>query len=68
LSEIRLVGTAHVSAQSVEDVRKAIEEFHPDIVTVELDLARFEALRKVAKDPSVDDVLEVRNFNLLLIR
>jgi pheromone shutdown-related protein TraB len=68
LSEVRLVGTAHVSAQSVEDVRKAIDEWHPDIVAVELDLARFEALRKVAKDPSVEDVLEVGNFNQLLIQ
>ena len=44
MSEIRLVGTAHVSAQSVEDVKRAIEEFQPDIVAVELDLARFHAL------------------------
>jgi pheromone shutdown-related protein TraB len=68
LSEIRLVGTAHVSAQSVEDVRKAIDEWHPDMIAVELDLARFEALRKVGKDPTVDDVLEVKNFNQLLIQ
>jgi pheromone shutdown protein TraB len=66
LSEIRLVGTAHVSAQSVEDVKKAIDEWHPDMIAVELDLARFEALRKVGKDPIVDDVLEVKNFNQLL--
>jgi pheromone shutdown-related protein TraB len=68
LSEIRLVGTAHVSAQSIEDVRKAIEEFHPDMVAVELDLARFQALRKEAKDPTVAEVLEVKNFNQLLIQ
>jgi pheromone shutdown-related protein TraB len=68
LSEVRLVGTAHVSAQSVEDVRKAIDEWHPDMIAVELDLARFEALRKVGKDPSVDDVLEVKNFSQLLIQ
>jgi pheromone shutdown-related protein TraB len=68
LSEIRLVGTAHVSAQSVEDVRKAIDEWHPDMVAVELDLARFQALRKEARDPTVDDVLELKNFNQLLIQ
>jgi pheromone shutdown-related protein TraB len=68
VSEIRLVGTAHVSAQSIEDVRKAIEEFHPDIVAVELDLARFQAMRKEARDPTVAEVLEVRNFNQLLIQ
>lgn len=68
MSEIRLVGTAHVSAKSVEDVKKAIEEFHPDMVAVELDLARFQALRKEAKEPTVDEMLEVRNFNQLLIQ
>jgi pheromone shutdown-related protein TraB len=68
LSEIRLVGTAHVSAQSVEEVKKAIEEWHPDIVAVELDLARFQALQKVARDPTVAEVLEVRNFNQLLVQ
>jgi pheromone shutdown-related protein TraB len=68
VSEIRLVGTAHVSAQSVEDVRRAIEEFHPHIVAVELDLARFQALRKEARAPSVDEVLELKNFNQLLVQ
>ena len=68
VSEIRLVGTAHVSAQSVEDVKKAIEEWHPDIIAVELDLGRYHALKKDVKDPSVEDVLEVKNFNQLLIQ
>jgi len=68
LSEIRLVGTAHVSARSVEEVRKAIEEWHPDIVAVELDLSRYHALKKDVKEPSVSEVLEVRNFNQLLIQ
>jgi pheromone shutdown-related protein TraB len=68
MSEIRLVGTAHVSAQSVEEVRKAIEEWHPDMVAVELDLARFQAMRKESHDPTVAEVLELRNFNQLLIQ
>ena len=68
MSEIRLVGTAHVSAQSVEEVKVAIDEFHPDIVAVELDLGRFHALKKDAREPTVAEVLEVRNFNQLLIR
>ena len=40
MAEIRLIGTAHVSQKSVEDVRSAIEEFQPDIVGVELDRGR----------------------------
>jgi pheromone shutdown-related protein TraB len=68
MAEIKIVGTAHVSAKSVEEVRTAIEEYHPDIVAVELDQARYSALTKQAKDPSVSDVLEVKNFNQLLIQ
>ncbi len=42
---IVLVGTAHVSKKSVEEVRAALETFSPDIVGVELDQGRYEALR-----------------------
>ena len=53
MSEIRIVGTAHVSAQSVEDVKNAIEEFQPNIVAIELDPGRFHALKKDAREPTV---------------
>lgn len=39
-----LVGTAHVSQESVEIARRAIEEERPDCVCVELDQRRYEAL------------------------
>ncbi len=68
MAEIRIVGTAHVSQKSVEEVQSAIEEFKPDIVAIELDPARFSALKKQARDPTVDDVLEVKNFNSLLVQ
>ena len=68
MSEIRIVGTAHVSARSIEEVREAIETFHPDIVAVELDPARYAAMKRLGKDPTVSEVLEVRNFNELLIQ
>lgn len=68
MAEIKIVGTAHVSQQSVDEVRAAIGEFIPDVVAIELDTARFTALKKQARDPSVSDVLEVRNFNSLLVQ
>jgi len=68
MAEIKIVGTAHVSQQSVDEVRAAIEDFRPDVVAIELDPARFAALKKQGKDPSVSDVLEVRNFNSLLVQ
>ena len=68
MTEIRIVGTAHVSQQSVDEVRAAIGEFTPDVVAIELDPSRFNALKRKAADPSVKDVLEVKNFNSLLVQ
>ena len=42
--DVYLVGTAHVSAESVEDVRDTIEKVSPDTICVELCKARHEAL------------------------
>jgi len=41
-----LVGTAHVSQRSVDEVRQVIAQLEPDVVCVELDKARYEALTK----------------------
>jgi pheromone shutdown-related protein TraB len=68
MAEIRIVGTAHVSQQSVDEVRAAIGEFTPDVVAIELDPSRFQALKRQAADPTVKDVLEVKNFNSLLVQ
>jgi pheromone shutdown-related protein TraB len=43
--ELFLVGTAHVSRKSVEEVRHVIKQLEPDTVCVELDAARLSALR-----------------------
>lgn len=39
-----LVGTAHVSQRSIEEVTGSIESGHPDVVAIELDQKRFENL------------------------
>ncbi len=44
--EIILVGTAHVSQNSVEEVRSVIEEEQPDHVCIELDKGRYESKTK----------------------
>ena len=68
MAEIKIVGTAHVSQQSVDEVKAAIDEFKPDVVAIELDPARYSALKKQGRDPTVQDVLEVKNFNSLLVQ
>ncbi|MFC6835615.1 TraB/GumN family protein [Halomarina ordinaria] len=42
---VTVVGTAHVSAESVEEVEDAIEAERPDVVAVELDEGRYRQLR-----------------------
>ena len=39
MADLRIVGTAHVSQKSVDEVRAAIDEFKPDVVAIELDPA-----------------------------
>lgn len=44
-----LVGTAHVSSESVREVEEAIAKFQPDVVAVELDAHRLDALENKQK-------------------
>jgi pheromone shutdown-related protein TraB len=41
---IILIGTAHISKESVEEVRQAIEKYKPNVVAVELCQSRYKAL------------------------
>lgn len=43
---VYIVGTAHVSAQSVQDVREAIAAVRPDVVAIELCEPRYQGLVK----------------------
>jgi len=66
--EIVLVGTAHVSLESVEDVARAIREERPDRVCVELDSGRLQSLQneKGWQELDITKVLrEGRGFLLL---
>ncbi len=66
--EIFLVGTAHVSEKSVEDVERAIDEHEPDVVAVELDEKRFKSIKgDTPDDLSPKDLLEGNKpFELLI--
>jgi pheromone shutdown-related protein TraB len=44
--KIILVGTAHVSRESIEEVNSTIREEKPDMVCVELDQGRYDAISK----------------------
>lgn len=49
-----IIGTSHVSSDSILEIRKSFEEFDPDIVAVELDPSRLRALQKKAKGSSLN--------------
>ena len=52
--EIILLGTAHVSRQSIEDVKEAIQTHSPDVVCVELDQARYDTLTNPKEWKEID--------------
>jgi pheromone shutdown-related protein TraB len=62
-----LVGTAHVSKQSVEDVRAVIDRVKPDVVCVELDKVRHEALTKDSAFRDLDVFKVVREGRTLYL-
>jgi len=68
MAEIRIIGTAHVSKESVREVQEAIAEFSPDAVAVELDATRYAALKKQVQEASVESVLEAKTFTQLLVQ
>jgi len=67
--EIFLVGTAHVSRESVEEVRAAIQAHRPERVCVELDEGRFEALSNNQRFDDLDlrEVFRRRQLATLLL-
>ncbi|WP_429884753.1 TraB/GumN family protein [Geoalkalibacter halelectricus] len=52
--EIILVGTAHISRESVDTVTRVIAEEQPDTVCIELDEQRFQALKNTNKWESLN--------------
>lgn len=56
--EIILVGTAHISKESIEDVKQCVTSEHPDCVCVELDEQRYKALTNEKQWQQLD-IIEV---------
>ncbi|MBR4422241.1 MAG: TraB/GumN family protein [Erysipelotrichaceae bacterium] len=67
--EIYLVRTAHVSRNSVEDVKKCIEEVEPDAICVELDQDRYNKLKEPEKwrDTDIVKVIKDKQVGFLLV-
>jgi pheromone shutdown-related protein TraB len=68
MGEIKIIGTAHVSQKSVEEVIEAIGEWNPDVVAIELDQGRYNGLKQQQQNPDIEEILHSQNFNQLLIQ
>ena len=64
-----LVGTAHVSQESVEIVKRVIEQEQPDGVCVELDAKRFEAISHPNRWESLDlkEIIRKQQLSTLMV-
>ena len=56
---LTIIGTAHVSEKSVEEVKDAIYEKQPDVVAIELDRGRYTRLRKEMAGIEEDDTIPI---------
>ncbi|MBU5466116.1 TraB/GumN family protein [Virgibacillus sp. MSJ-26] len=67
--EIILIGTAHVSKHSAEQVKEVIEAEQPDSVCIELDEQRFKSIREGNKWKEMDifQVIKDKKATLLLM-
>ena len=60
--EIILIGTAHISQESCNEVKKAVEEKSPDCVAIELDEGRYKSLNN-PEDWKNLDIVKVLKAN-----
>lgn len=67
--EYFLIGTAHISQQSADLVRKVIEEEKPDVVCIELDEKRYQSLSDKKKWEELDfkNVIKEKQLSTLMI-
>jgi len=67
--KVIIVGTVHISKESVEEVREVIESEKPDVVGVELCQSRFESLKNAKKweETNIIDIIKQGKVFLFLI-
>ncbi|MDE7382280.1 MAG: TraB domain-containing protein, partial [Treponemataceae bacterium] len=59
--KITLIGTAHISEQSVEEVSEAIKNIKPDCVAIELDEKRCDSIKNPEKYREIDIIKILKN-------
>ena len=70
MSNIYVLGTSHISIESIREVKSTFKEFDPDIIALELDPLRFQALLAKKQKRSFTKEIQffgVRGFLLTLV-
>ncbi|MDR0912761.1 MAG: TraB/GumN family protein [Methanobrevibacter sp.] len=57
--KLTIIGTAHVSQESVEEVKDAIYSQNPDVVAIELDFGRYKRLMEEKQGIAKDEEIKV---------
>ena len=65
--EVLLIGTAHVSRESTELVKRVIEEERPDTVCVELCESRYQTIRQKDKWQNMDIIKVIKEKKAFLL-
>lgn len=50
MTQIHIVGTAHVSEKSIREVREAVDTYNPEVIAIELDPGRYAAIRQQMRE------------------
>jgi pheromone shutdown-related protein TraB len=66
--EITIIGTAHISSESVEEVKQVLLEIQPDTVAIELDDERYKSMteKKNWQDMDIVDIIKKKKVGFLV--
>ena len=70
---LKIIGTAHVSQRSIEEVRETILKMEPDVVAVELDINRYHNLKnretgeKPEKEFNIREIIKSDQLTMFLV-
>jgi pheromone shutdown-related protein TraB len=70
MSNIYVLGTSHISIESIKEVKSTFKEFNPDIIALELDPLRFQALLARKQKRSITKEIQffgIKGFLLTLV-
>lgn len=57
---LKIIGTSHIARESIQEIKKTIEDWKPDLIAVELDIQRAAGLMQDKKNKvSIKEILQI---------